>query len=234
MRAATAVWGNDLRTIVRDRTVSVFLVVPLSFLLLLRFAYPFIERETPRAGDFASLTLAVFCLIAGAFPALMSSFIMLEEKDQGLFVALRVLPVAPVRLLASRMLGVAVVSFIYPLLLILGSGLTDRQLLLELVLALLCALGSPAAALVVVASADNTIEGLTLFKALFFVYALLAVAVAIPGWWTFLVAVVPTYWVYAAFEADATGDFLAAAGVGLVLHMALIVVSYFRFARGLL
>jgi fluoroquinolone transport system permease protein len=231
MSAARAVWGNDLRNIVRDRTVGVLLVVPVIFLVLLRFGYPLIERQLPEVADYRVLVLAAFCLIAGTFPAFMTSFIMLDEKDQGLFAAQRVLPVAPARLLGYRLLVVAVLSLVYPLLLILGSGLADRTLPAVLVLALLCALGSPVATLFVVATASNKIEGLTLFKAIFFVVVFAALGVAVPGWWTWLTALIPTYWIYAAFDADRPAALLVAAGVAVAYHLAVLAVTYRRFRR---
>jgi fluoroquinolone transport system permease protein len=231
VNAARAVWGNDLRNIVRDRTVGMLLVVPVIFLVLLRFGYPLVERQLPEAADHRVLVLAAFCLIAGTFPALMTSFVMLDEKDQGLFAAQRVLPVAPARLLGYRLLVVAVLSLVYPLLLILGSGLADRALPAVLVLALLCALGAPVATLFVVATAGNKIEGLTLFKAIFSVVVFAALGVAAPGWWSWFTALIPTYWIYAAFDADRPAALLVTAGVAVAYHLAVLAVAYRRFRR---
>ena len=231
MSAARTIWANDLRNIVRDRTVGVLLVVPVVFLVLLRFGYPMAERYAPEAADQAPLVLAAFCLIAGTFPAFMTSFIMLDERDQGVFAALRVLPVAPARLLAYRLSVVAALSVCYPAILIAGTGLADGPLWRLAVLVVLCAVGSPAATLLVVAVAGNKIEGLTLFKGLFFVLALAGAAVAQPGWWTWPVGLLPTYWVYAAFDAATTTRFLTAAVVAVAYHALVIAVAWRRFRR---
>ena len=230
MSAATTVWRNDLRNILRDRTVGVLLFVPLIFLVLLRFGYPLIERQVPDAHDYRALLLAAFCLIAGTFPAFMTSFIMLDEKDAGLFAALRVVPVSPALLLSYRLVVVAALSFCYPLLLILASGMIDRPFPVVLILALLCALGSPAATLLVVAVAGNKIVGLTMFKALFFALVFVGVGVGLSGWWTVL-AVVPTFWIYTAFNEADTSEFLWSATIAVVLHVAVIGFAYRRFRR---
>lgn len=229
MGAATTIWRNDLRNIVRDRTVSVLLVVPLIFLVLLRFGFPQLERHVGPAADYRHLVLAGSCLIAGTFPAFMTSFIMLDEKDEGVLAALRILPVSPARLLTYRLTVVTGLSLLYPLLLILGTGLADWPLAKVALLTLLCALGSPVATLLVVATAGNKIEGLTLFKGTFFVLALAAMGVALDGWWTWLVALVPTFWVYAAFDASDTAGLLAAAGAAIATHAAVFVLAYRRF-----
>lgn len=231
MSPAVAVWRNDLRGIVRDRTIAVLLAVPLIFLVLLRFGWPLVVAQAPPATGYRVLVVAVACLLAGTFPAFMTSFLMLDEKDQGLFAALRVVPVASARLLGYRLIVVAALSFGYPLLLLLGAGGNDRNLPTVLVLALLCALGSPVATLLVVATAGNKIEGLTLFKGFFLVIVFAAVAVAVPGWWSWPAAAIPTYWIYVAFDADGAGEFLAAAGVAVGFHAAVLVLAYRRFRR---
>lgn len=234
MSAAQTVWANDLRNIVRDRTVGVLLLVPVIFLVLLRFGYPVLERYSPQAQEYAPLVVAAFCLLSGTFPAFMTSFIMLDERDQGVLAAMQVLPVAPGRLLAYRLSVVTVLSLIYPVLLLAGTGLIDLPLWRQVILAVLCAVGSPAATLLVVAVADNKIEGLTLFKGLFFVVGLAGVAVAQSGWWSWLVALLPMYWVYAAFDAVTTAGFLAAAAVALVYHLAVIALAWRRFRHRVL
>jgi fluoroquinolone transport system permease protein len=232
MSAARTIWANDLRNIVRDRTVGVLLVVPVIFLVLLRFGYPLAQRYVPQAGEYAHLVVAGFCLIAGTFPAFMTSFIMLDERDQGVFAALRVLPIALGRLLAYRLSVVTALSLIYPALRLAGTGLVDLPLWRQAVLVVLCAIGSPAATMLVVAVAGNKIEGLTLFKGLFFVLALAGAAVAQPGWWIWLVALLPMYWVYAAFDAVTTAGFLAAAAVALGYHLIVIAVAWRRLRHG--
>lgn len=231
MNAARTIWANDLRNIVRDRTVGVLLVVPLIFLILLRFGYPVAERLVPEAGEYVTLVVAAFCLIAGTFPAFMSAFIMLDERDQGVLAALRILPVAPGRLLAYRLAVVTALSLLYPVLLLTGTGLVDQPWWRFPVLAVLCAVGSPAAALLVVALAGNKIEGLTLFKGWFFILALTGVGVAQPGWWSWPIAALPTYWVYAAFGAAGTQRFLLVSVVALAFHAVVIAVAWRRFRR---
>jgi len=231
MGVARTIWGNDLRNIVRDRTVGVLLAVPLMFLALLRFGFPEIESRLPGADEYRSLALAVFCLLVGAFPAFMTSFVMLDERDEGVFSALRVLPVSIHRILALRLAVVAGLSLIFPALLLAGSGLHQGGWERAVVLPLLCALSSPAATLLAVSLAGNKIEGLTLFKGFFFVLGLAAVAVAQPGWWSWPAGVIPTYWVYAAYDAHTAAGFGAATLVAVAYHVAVLALAWRRFGR---
>ena len=52
MRAERALWANDFRHIVRDRTVSVLLFIPVILIGSLRFAVPLIERQFPIVGGY--------------------------------------------------------------------------------------------------------------------------------------------------------------------------------------
>ncbi|MPZ78887.1 MAG: hypothetical protein GEV28_00175 [Actinophytocola sp.] len=231
MSAATTVWRNDLRNVVRDRTIGILLAVPLGFLAMLRFGYPIAERQLSLDPSYRADVLAVFCLISATFPAFVTAFIMLDEKDAGLIAVLRVLPVSPALLLGYRLLVVAVFSAFYPLILIGFTGLSARPLPEVLVLGLLCALGSPAATLLVVATAANKIVGLAMFKGLFFLLGFTIVCAVFPGWWTVVAAVVPTFWIASTFGATSTSGFFVNAAVAVVFHLLVIVLAYRRFRR---
>lgn len=229
MRALTAVWASDLRSVVRDRTVGFLLLVPLLLLGFLRVGAPLLARQMPAVADHTVLLVGLFATLAGMFPAFMLAFVMLDERDEGVLAALRVLPVPLGRLLRYRLATVSALSLVYALLLIEGSGLIDRSLLAAVGLAGLCALASPAATLLAVSTASNKIEGLTVFKGLFFVVGLAALGVARDEWWALALMVLPPYWVQRAFVATGAGELAAAAAAAVALHAALIALAYRRF-----
>ncbi|MBW1597677.1 hypothetical protein [Streptomyces sp. JJ38] len=232
MSIARAIWRNDLTCIVRDRTVGVLLFVPLIFLALLRFGVPPLEDQWPALGDHHAVLLGLFCVIVGMFPAFMMAFIMLDERDQGLFAVFRVLPVSPGRLLGHRVTMVVVLGLLYPLLLTLGAGMGSYGVGRALVLAALCAAGGAVALLVAVSLAKNKIECLTAFKALYVLAAGGAAGGlgALEGW-NRVPAVLPTYWVFAAYDARGTGAFLTAALVAVLLYGLCAWVFYRMFRR---
>jgi fluoroquinolone transport system permease protein len=233
--AATTVWANDLRNIVRDRTVGVLLVVPAIFLVLLRFGVPWLEDRWTVVGGHRVLILAVLSAMAGMFPAFMVSFIMLDERDQGLFAAFRILPVATGRLLGYRVAGVAALGLIYPALLIPGSGLGSYGFLETAVLSFLCAVGGPAALMVAVALAKNKIECLAAYKLLFLVTALGAVGVlGDQHGWSRPSAALPSYWVFMAFDAPGARGLMTDMAAALGLYACVLAVFYRRFRRSAL
>jgi fluoroquinolone transport system permease protein len=231
MNAARALWANDLRHIVRDRTVSVLLFVPLILILSLRFAVPVIERQLPIVSGYRPLVLALFCMIAIMFPAFMMSLLMLDEKDQDLFAVFRVLPISPLRFLLDRLVLVAALGFLDALALVAGSGLVAYALPVLLCLAALCALMPAAATLLIVSVAGNKIEGLTVIKGLFPLILLPAAGLVVKSSWTILFAVFPAYWIYVAFAAPDGRTLALACTCAVALHGVLIAVFYRRFRR---
>ncbi|WP_030417535.1 hypothetical protein VM636_27800 [Streptomyces sp. SCSIO 75703] len=232
MRTARVIWANDLRSVVRDRTVGGLLVVPLVFLVLLRAGVPLLERRWPAVGGHHAELLGLFCVIVGMFPAFMTALLMVDERDQGLVSAFRVLPLSPARFLGARLAMAGLLGLLYPLLLLSASGLGGYGAGRALVLAALCAAGGAAALLVAVSLAKNKIECLTAFKALFVLAAIGVTGAlgdfsgvnALPG-------VLPAYWVFGAFAAGGTGAFLSASAVAALLYGIVVGIFHRLFRR---
>ncbi|WP_432103578.1 hypothetical protein [Streptomyces sp. bgisy091] len=231
MSAAHAVWANDLRNIVRDRTVGVLLGVPLVLVAALRCGFPLLERQLPGVVEYRPALLALFCAVSGLLPALMMSFIMLDERDQDLATAFRVLPLAPGRFLTYRLVTVAVLGLLFALLVIAGSQLVSYSVPVVLLLASLCALGGPLGTLVTVSLAGNKIEGLTVFKGLFFLAAVPAVTNALPDGWSGVLGVLPGYWTYRSFDTGDTAGLAAVAAISAAFHLAVTALAARRFGQ---
>jgi fluoroquinolone transport system permease protein len=231
MKAERALWANDFRHIVRDRTVSVLLFVPLVLVGSLRFAVPVVERQVPIVSGYRPLVLALFCMIAALFPAFMMSFLMLDEKDQDLFAVFRVLPISPLRFLLDRLVLVAALGFLDSLILLTGTGLVAYSLPVLLCLSALCALLPAMATLIIVSLAGNKIEGLTVTKGLFPLILFPAAGALVKSSWTLVFAVLPTYWIYLAFDAPDGRTLTLACTAVVALYAVWIAVFYRRFRR---
>lgn len=234
MRAAAALWTNDLRNVVRDRTVAVLLVLPLLFVVFLRYGLPLAERHAPVVGEYHVPVLALFCLLAGTFPAFMLAFIMLDERDAGLFPVFQVLPISLRELLLLRLFVVMGLAVAYPLLVLAGSGLYALSPARALLLSALCALQAPAITLLIVSVARNKIEGLAVMKGVFPAVLFPVAGILLPTLWVSAFAVLPAYWVYQAFAApDAAGLLRATAGT-VATSAILVILLYRRFRRRVL
>lgn len=234
MNATKIIWSNDFRTITRDRTAAGLVLVPLVFLAILRFGIPVLERQWPELSAYATVLIGLFCVIAGMFPAFMIASIMIDERDQGLVSAFKVLPLSAARFLWSRLAMVTVLGLLYSLLLVVGASGGSYGLVRALVLSMLCAAGGAAALLVAVSIARNKIECLTAFKALF-VLAAIGVTGALGSFegWNRVPAVLPTYWVFAAFDATDSSGFAATSALAALLYALVIAIVFRLFRRNL-
>ncbi|MFC5291227.1 hypothetical protein ACFPM7_29605 [Actinokineospora guangxiensis] len=232
MGAKTTLLRNDVRNALRDRTIGALFFVPLIFLVLLRFGFPLLREHVPAVADHGDVALSLFCGIAATFPAFMMAFLMLDERDQNVTTVMRVLPVRWSSLIASRAVAVTAVGAINCTVLVFGSGLNPHPVPQALLLALLCALVAPTALLIAVSLASTKIEGLTLFKGLFFVLFLAAAAQAVDSGWRYVLAVVPPFWTYSAVTSSSALPFLLVVGISLAVHAIVLALAASRVARG--
>jgi fluoroquinolone transport system permease protein len=231
--AKTTLLRNDVRNALRDQTIGALFFVPLIFLVLLRFGFPLLREHVPAAADHGDVALSLFCGIAATFPAFMMAFLMLDERDQNVTAVMRVLPVRWSSLIASRAVAVTAVGAINCTVLVFGSGLNPHPVPQALLLALLCALVAPTALLIAVSLASNKIEGLTLFKGLFFVLFLAAAAQAVDSGWRYVLAIVPPFWTYSALTSSPALPFLLVVAISLAAHAVVLALAASRVARRL-
>jgi fluoroquinolone transport system permease protein len=234
MSALCALWANDLRSVIRDRTVAVLLFVPPLFAAALRFGLPLAEREAPFLAPYRELTIGLFCLLASAFPGFMLAFLLLDERDEGLFAVFRVLPISPRRFLLDRLALATGLSFLYPLLILAATrGLSPRPWPVALLLAALCALLAPLTVLLVVVLAENKIVGMAVIKGLFPLLMLPIAGLVLDSAWAGAFGLLPSYWVYRAFTAGGGVELALTAGAAAVFHLALVAVLLRRFRERL-
>lgn len=228
--ALRMVLRTDARNALRDHTIGAYALVPLIFAVLLRVGYPLLDDGLPAVADHDAIALSLFCVIAATFPAFMLSTIVLDERDQHVSDVLRVLPLAPRRVVALRMAVAAGLGCASAAVVLWGSGLGEHTLAIGFLLCALCGLTGPLALLVAVSLAGNKIEGLVLFKAIFFVAAVACAAGAVPTEMRHVLAVVPVYWTARAFDA-ADALTLAWTAVAAVLAHVALGALVVRFAK---
>ncbi|MDP3911396.1 MAG: hypothetical protein Q8Q14_13495 [Gemmatimonadales bacterium] len=230
MSALAALWANDLRSVIRDRTVSVLVLVPFLFAAALHFGLPLAEAEAPFLAPYRDLTVGLFCLLASAFPGFMLAFLLLDERDEGLFAVFRVLPISPRRYILVRLALASGLSFLYPFLILAATGgLSARSWPVVLLLAALCSLLAPLTVLLVVVLAANKIVGMAVIKALFPLLILPIAGLVIETAWAWWFGLLPSYWVYRAFTANDSVELALSAGIGALFHLALIAILLRRF-----
>lgn len=216
---------TDLKNILRDPSLVLICFVPFIMLALLYFGYPALLAAWPEAAQYSGLGLAMFCITGSVMPGLAIAFAMLDEKDHHLQQVLQILPVSFRRITLLRLTTTYLFGFLSALLILTFSGIKSYSLVQALLLSLLTAAIAPIMSIIPAFYASNKIEGATLSKLLNFLLILPLPAFLFPGIWSWFLMVIPSWWIYFAFENSSHPiTFVLAVAGGLILCFGLTTV----------
>lgn len=191
---------NDLKLIFRDPVLYVLFFIPLLFIMLLRYGLPQLLEVMPVLVSFKMVILASICLVTSMFPAFVFSFIMLDEKDQQVLDAVRVLPVSSSMFLLYRLVYISLYSFIFNLLILMLSRLTEWSLAKMILISIPVAMISPVSCLIITTFASNKIIGATWMKGLNFLFMIPVLTYIFDGSWEYFLGVLPYYWIFKIYD----------------------------------
>lgn len=186
---------NDLRNIMRDSVLRYFLlVVPFLFIAMLIWLIPFLIGEFPIISNYTDVIISFFLLELPLIIGFIISFMMLDEKDERVFTALRVMPVSLFQFLFYRLFFAVFFSFVFVFIMLFFNNIYDISLANILINAFLFALITPIVVLLEVTFAANKVTGFTLFKGINFILMIPIAAFFIPSDWKILLGIIPSYW----------------------------------------
>ncbi len=197
---------NDLKNIRRDSLLLGVISVPWLMVLSTRLLIPSLTRwfqdtHSFELSPYYDLILGLLFLVN--IPLLLGAvvgFLLLDERDSDTLTALRVTPLSLQDYAGYRFLTASCISCCYVMIGIPATGLFPLERLLAMVpITLISSLLTPLVGLLLVAIANNKVEGLAVAK-------VLGVFVIGPGAgyfmassWQWLLGIIPTYWTVKAF-----------------------------------
>ena len=210
---------NDFRMVFRDPMLRIFLFLPLLIVVVVAWVLPPVFAAYPAVQHYDYVILMWAGLQASTMFGFINGFVFLEEKDEHVFDALRVMPIAAGTLISVRMLlGVAIALAINVVLFRVQPWvpMSITQLLLT---AFQYALLAPLLTLALATFSQNKIEGLAQFKVYNFAAILPALIYFLPFRALHALAIVPTYWTFRSVEAiHSGGNFFLFSGIGFTLY----------------
>lgn len=225
MQQALNIIKTDIRNILRDYSLLVIIFVPVIIIALLRLGYPILLAEVPAISDYTLLILAMLCMISAIMPGMAISFVILDEKDNQLLPALMILPVSLKKITWYRNLIIYMYGMIAAIFTLSFSGIAEINIGKTFMLSILAAAPAPVMAMVPAFFAANKIEGATIAKVLNFLIIFPLPAFIFTGWWTNLLMIFPSWWIYKTFSATGSlWTFLPVLLTGLVYHLILIIL----------
>ena len=211
---------NDFRNIRRDPILIYGLLGPLIAMLVTRLFVPQVEQLPSEYYSYIAIFTILISPIVFGF---IAGFILLDEKDDNVLMALKVLPISTVAFVTHRMIFSVTFSFIYTIIAVLIlSNLVFIPISSIFPIAILIAIEAPIIALILFTFSENKVEGVALLKGLNFVFILIPVAALfIPSRLQYLAGVIPMFWPAKAFVEVVSGsaDIWSYVLLGVVVHL---------------
>ena len=200
MRNTGKLFAAGLRQIARDGMLLVLVPAPLFAGLFFRFAIPLIDRALTERFSFSiaawyGLADGMLICLAPMFVAIISAFLILEERDEGLGAFYQITPSAGYPYLLARIgipmgwaLGVT-------LLVALACKLSPLSFQTVLQSAIVSSLTGVFLAMMVVSLAGNRVEGLAVSKLTGISFAGLILLWFVPAPHHYWLAFLPSFWI---------------------------------------
>lgn len=192
---------NDFRNTFRDPMFRSLLFFPIISFAIIYWGVPAIEGIYPPLAPYKPVILMWACLQSATMFGFIYGFLFLEEKEDGIWQAVRLLPISGLQLAFSRMLIGLVISFIVNFVLIYFGGMVQLPLFIALLLSALYSLTTVLIALWLGAMGRNKIEGIAQMKVLNIALILPGIIYILPYKALHATAIVPTYWLFRSTEA---------------------------------
>ncbi len=222
---------NDLRHIVRDRMLFYFLFMPFLIILAVNYLVPLLIEEFPIVADYQLYIMMSASLQTSIMFGFVYAFIFLEEKDEQVLQAIRILPISTFYFIVYRMLFATMLSFVGAFLTMTLCGLAYPGIVNVVLLAILYAFNAPFMALFVAAFSENKVAGMAWFKIVNLVVLLPMLAFFLPvtKYFFFLL---PTYWIFKLYETGIQGgDIMFTFLVGFIVSFLALTVVYVQFRK---
>lgn len=200
-RVFRALGPVDLRNVGRDAMLKWMVVIPPPVALMVRWGVPALADWLLAAYDFdlapySQLFVTYFVvLMTGSMYGMVIGFLLLDERDDRTLTALQVTPMPLTAYLFYRMAVPVVLSVVMTVIAYWMTGLAPLPFGALLLVAVVGALFAPTFALLMVAFANNKVEGFAIMKSVGGVALLPPIgAYFIPMPWQLLTGILPTYW----------------------------------------
>ncbi|MBA3682061.1 MAG: hypothetical protein H0W73_13010 [Bacteroidetes bacterium] len=197
---------NDFKHVFRDRMLCVFLLAPLLLTCFVRFFVPYISEVYPIIIDYHIYIMMFGGIQTSIMFGFITAFIILEEKDENVLQAIRVLPITPEYFIVYRLLFATVFSSLSAFLMLVFSGLVWPGLWNSFLLAIQYGLAAPFITLIIATYAKNKVEGLAFFKGIDLLILMPILSFFLPGLWKYLFSPIPMFWTYELYSNAIKGS----------------------------
>lgn len=232
MKKLVTLVQSDLKLIFRDKTLLTFLVLPVVLVIAFKFLMPVLVETLPVLEEYRAL-IGMFASIQTAIMfGFITSFLILDEKDENVMQVIRILPISTSYFILYRMLFATVFSSIAAYAMITLSGIAYPGNIEAILLAILYGLTAPTISLVIATYAKNKVEGMAYFKGIDLLLMLPLASFFVGSGVSLLFSIVPSYWTFMLYDKAYAGEpSLQYFIIGIVFFVSLITILIFQFKK---
>jgi fluoroquinolone transport system permease protein len=189
----------DLRHIFRDFLLTVSLVAPFVMALLFRYAIPAMDRYLADKVSFSLMDYdptmqLILVMTVPILLGILGSFIVLDEKDEGVLPTFSVTPITKKGYLLYRLLNPVLLATVLSFFAFFLAGYGKEFSLKTIVIILLTSLQAPVVTLFIVSIAKNKVDGLAVSKIASILLLIPLFLLFIEGPWKYIFSLIPAFW----------------------------------------
>jgi len=193
---------NDFKLIKRDKILVLMLIFIIYLAIVLRFLIPWLDGYLIEKDIYHDLSTHFPLIIAYMviFTGVMMlggvyAFLTLDDKDDGVIMALMTTPISPQKYLMKRLVMSAILGFVAVMFLLYVVNVEVLPLFQTIYVSLGAALTAPLYMVFLVLISKGKVQGMSYGKIISFLAVLLIVAWFIKEPFEFIIGIFPPYWI---------------------------------------
>lgn len=225
----------DIKTMLNDYILLLTVIAPVLLMFVLKYGVPIInqalvDRYAFHLTDYYPLILGITLMLLPMLIGCMSSFVLLEDYDEGLLTYYSVTPLSKERYLLYRIGLPILFNIIFSLILIYFTNLVSLPFIQALFIILLASTQTIIITLFIVSYAANRVEGLALSKMAGVAIFLPLLEILLKTKLKYGIMMSPTYYIPALIvHFDQISYFIILLLLGSLVHLLFIYALFQRF-----
>lgn len=225
----------DFRSLFREPTLWAALLAPFLIVAVVLLGFPLLDSFVSNRWDtsispYFRVASLFFTLIIAMVYGIISSFLILDEKDESVLTFIKVTPFSLKGYLQYRLGFAYVSSFIATLFYVIAISVSGYISIAEaLFLLFVVPLEAIFMTLCVVAFSSNKVEGLAIAKVLGLIPFTFVAGYFLTTWYQWLFILFPPFWISKTFEAQSILMAIIYGGVTVAMHLLFIHLCMKKF-----
>lgn len=226
----------DLRKVLTEPFFWLIMLAPVLMGWGLRYLLPYLNSQfvSFQLADYYPLIVALLILTPPIYYGFVLALLLLEEKDEGVLLAVAVTPMQLPWFLFARtgvytVISLPLIYFVHELIGVVS--ISQAELLL---VALAAAPAAPMIVMLLTAFCKNQLEGFVMGKGMGFLILFPLAMYFVPDYWHLFCGILPTYWpiiaYFTAVSAEGSNSFFYfAIAMAVIAQASATVLLYRRF-----